>query len=288
MRQPPKFQRRTERTGTPEPIDNPPVAAPLRRAYLLSMRWFRRTLLALVALLAGPLVVLVGGDVLGSDWRTASREPAKIAPDPLTTSEAIVHVYAARTFSWRGAFGVHTWISVKPTAAPTYTVYEVIGWRGYGGHSVLTIHNGVPDRYWFGRRPQLIAEIRGKGGDDIIRKIDRAARRYPYQHTYKVYPGPNSNTFTAWVARHVPEMRLDLPPTAIGKDYLGDTLVSEAPSGTGYQFNVKGLFGVLAAVEEGLEINVAGLTFGIDPLNLAIKLPGIGRLGILPQVARSD
>ena len=252
------------------------------------MRWFGRTLLILVALLAGALLVLVGGDVLDSDWRTASREPANIAPDPLTTEEAIIHVYAARAFSWRGAFGVHTWISVKPTGAPTYTVYEVIGWRGYGGNSVLAIHNGVPDRYWFGHRPHLIAEMRGEGVDDVIQSIDRAARRYPYQHAYSVYPGPNSNTFTAWVGRHVPDLRLDLPPTAIGKDYLGDTLVSETPSGTGYQFNIKGLFGVLAAVEEGLEINIAGLTFGVDPLNLAIKLPGIGRLGLIPQVARSD
>jgi hypothetical protein len=44
------------------------------------------------------------------------------------------------------------------------------------------------------------------------------------------------------------------------------------------------LFGVLAAVEEGIEVNIIGLTFGIDPLNLAIKLPGVGRLGLIPQV----
>ena len=279
----------TPRTEAPDrPDTGSPVAGPIKRAYLMPMRWVRRTVLVLLGLLAGPVAVLVGGDVLGSDWRTASREPANIAPDPLTTKEAVVHVYAARTFTWRGAFGVHTWISVKPTAASTYTIYEVIGWRGYGGHSVLTVHNGIPDRYWFGRRPALLAELRGDGVDDIIRRIDVAARRYPYQQGYKAYPGPNSNTFTAWVARHVPELRLDLPPTAIGKDYLGDSLVSEVPSGTGYQFNVKGLFGVLAAVEEGLEVNLVGLTFGIDPLNLAIKLPGIGRLGLIPQVAKSD
>ena len=252
------------------------------------MRWVWRAFLVLLALLAGPVAVLVGGDVLGSDWRTASREPANIAPDPSTTTEAVIHVYAARTFSWRGAFGVHTWISVKPTNAKTYTIYEVIGWRGYSGHSVLTIHNGIPDRYWFGRRPELLAELRDEGVDDIIRRIDVAARRYPYQHGYKIYPGPNSNTFTAWVARRVPELRLDLPPTAIGKDYLGNRLVSEVPSGTGYQFNIKGLFGFLAAIEEGFEVNLAGLTFGVDPLDLAIKLPGIGRVGLIRQVAQSE
>ena len=63
--------------------------------------------------------------------------------------------------------------------------------------------------------------------------------------------------------------------------------MSGVPSGTGYQVNIKGLFGVMAAIEEGLEVNLIGLTFGIDPLNLAIKLPGIGRLGLIPQITRS-
>jgi len=248
------------------------------------MRTFKRTLLVLIALLAGPGLMVMGGDVLGVDWRTASRRPAKIAPDPATTREAVVHVYAARAFSWRGAFGVHTWISVKPTGAPSYTIYQVIGWRLHWQSNVLAIHNGIPDRYWYGKRPELLSELRGAGVDDIIRRIDAAARRYPYQGEYIIYPGPNSNTFTAWVARQVPELKLDLPPTAIGKDYLGDELVSEAPSGTGYQFSIKGLFGILVAVEEGLEINLLGLTFGIDPMSLAIKLPGIGRIGLLPRV----
>jgi hypothetical protein len=249
------------------------------------MQWLKRTVLFLVVLLAGPVFMLVGGDVLGGDWRTASREPANIAPDPAETREAVVHVYGARTYSWRGAFGVHTWISVKPTGAPSYTIYEVIGWRARHGGSALAIHNGIPDRYWFGSRPELLAEMRGEGVDAIIERIDTAARAYHYRDTYTIYPGPNSNTFVAWVAKQVPELRLDMPPTAIGKDYLGDSLVDRVPSGTGYQFSIKGLFGILAAVEEGLEVNIIGLTFGVDPKSLAIKLPGVGRLGLIPQVS---
>ena len=98
-----------------------------------------------------------------------------------------------------------------------------------------------------------------------------------------MYPGPNSNTFTAWVGRLIPELKLDLPPTAIGKDYLGDKLIAKAPSGTGFQFSVLGLLGLLAGVEEGIEINLAGLTFGIDPLDLALKLPAIGRIAPQPH-----
>jgi hypothetical protein len=247
--------------------------------------WMRRTAAILVVLLTGPALALMGGNVLGSDWRTASREPANMAPDPAFVREAVVQVYGARAFSWRGAFGVHTWIATKPTDETAYTVYQVIGWRLRAGLSVLSIQQDIPDRYWFGAKPELLAEQRGDGVDELIKKIDRTARAYPYRHEYSVWPGPNSNTFTAWVARHTPELKLDLPPTAIGKDFLGNDLVAAAPSGTGYQVSLRGLLGVLVGVEEGLEINVAGLTFGVDPLGLAFKLPGVGRIGLIPQVA---
>jgi hypothetical protein len=39
------------------------------------------------------------------------------------------------------------------------------------------------------------------------------------------------------------------------------------------------VLGATLAVEEGLEVNILGLTFGLDPLDLAIKLPGLGRIG---------
>ena len=57
------------------------------------------------------------GRVTAQDWRTASQEPVGLAPDPSAYPEAIVQVYAARVIGWRGVFGVHTWIAVKPAAA---------------------------------------------------------------------------------------------------------------------------------------------------------------------------
>ena len=71
----------------------------------------------------------------------------------------------------------------------------------------------------------------------------------------------------------------DRPSAASGKAYLpGGALAAVPPSGTGYQVSLFGLVGVLAAVEEGLEINLLGLSFGIDPLDLALKLPMAGRI----------
>jgi hypothetical protein len=93
-----------------------------------------------------------------------------------------------------------------------------------------------------------------------------------------VWPGPNSNTFIAHLAREIPEMRLTLPVNAIGKDYLPlGQFVAPAPSGTGYQVSVGGLFGLTVALNEGIEINLLGLAAGIDFRNPALKLPGIGR-----------
>ena len=38
--------------------------------------------------------------------------------------------------------------------------------------------------------------------------------------------------------------------------------------------------GVLLAVDEGFEINLLGLTLGVDAAVPALKLPAIGRLGL--------
>ena len=213
------------------------------------------------------------------DWRTASREPAGFAPDPAQTPEAVVQVYAARAVGWRGYFGVHTWIAAKRAGAQEFTVYEVIGYRLRRAGTAVVVHHRAPDGYWFGNRPELLRDVRGAGVEGVIDRIESAVQQYPYAAKYRVWPGPNSNTFTAFVMREVPELRVDLPPTAIGKDYLGLRSVGMTPSGTGGQVSVLGVAGVLAGVEEGLELNLLGLTFGLDPRSLSIKLPLVGRLG---------
>jgi len=229
-----------------------------------------------------PLAVLYlafSGELPAADWRTASREPAGLAPDPATTPEAVVQVYSARAVSWRGWFGVHTWIAVKPADAKAFRVHEVMGWRLRRTGTALVTRERPADGYWYGNRPELLADVRGPGVDELIARIENAVKAYPYADTYHVWPGPNSNTFVAFVLRAVPELRVDLPPTAIGKDYLGWRSVHVTPSGTGGQASLFGVLGVAAGVEEGLEVNLLGLNFGLDPKSLSLKLPVVGRLG---------
>jgi hypothetical protein len=245
-------------------------------------------LLLLFLLLAVPVMVnaCLPDPRGGVPWYQARRDSTGIAPDPATTHEAVIQVYAAQTVSWRGVFSVHSWIVVKPAGAPRYTRYEVVGFGVANGAPAIRLDRMGPDNYWFGARPELLLDRRGPDVDAIIDQIRAAVASYPYPYAYRAWPGPNSNTFTAHIARQVPELGLDLPANAIGKDFLpGGALFATAPSGTGFQLSLYGLAGILVALKEGVEINVLGLSTGIDAATPALKLPAIGRLSFRPRIA---
>ena len=235
-----------------------------------------------VALLASiPLLTLAFGAVpMSRDWRTASHRPSGHAPDPALERGAVVQVYSARTFGWRGAFAVHTWLAAKPPDADTYTRYEVIGWYSRMGQPVISVtHTRSPDTEWYSAAPTVLRDLRGPDAQAVIDKLDQAVKSYPHADVYRAWPGPNSNTFVAHVGRAIPELRLTLPANAIGKDYLpAGEFFTHSPSGTGYQASLGGVFGVIAGGDEGFELNVLGLVTGIDFVHPALKLPGIGRV----------
>jgi len=156
----------------------------------------------------------------GANWRTANRESAGIAPDPSTTKEAVLIVFGANAWGWRGWFAMHTWIAAKRSGESAYTVYDVVGWRGNSGQPVMRIAQDIPDRYWFGAKPRVLNEHRGAGVDQLIDDVEKAVQAYPWKTTYRSLPGPNSNTFTAWVGKQVPELKLVLPFSAIGSGYV--------------------------------------------------------------------
>lgn len=221
----------------------------------------------------------LSGEVVDRDWASASHAPAGLAPDPLVTREAVIQVYAARVAEWHGYFGVHSWIAVKATGAREFTIYEVMQKQLDSTGSAVAVHSRYADGHWYGNRPTLLSDVRGAGADTLIERIDAAARDYPHADRYRIWPGPNSNTFVAHIGRMVPELRLDLPATAVGKDYLGVVPIARTASGTGGQLSLFGLLGVGAGLEEGLELNLFGLIFGIDPNDMSMKLPLLGRVG---------
>ena len=247
---------------------------------MLVARVFLWVVAIVVLLLAGPVLTLAFGPVsLKGNWATASHRPTGHAPDPATHPEAIVQVYASRTFGWRGAFAVHTWLAAKPAGADRYVRYEVIGWNLYGGRSAVSVSDSrAPDAEWYGAPPQVIRDVRGPEAEAVIASLPLAVASYAYPNSYSAWPGPNSNTFIAHLGRAIPDLRLTLPSLAIGKDYLpGGQIFARTPSGTGYQMSLHGLLGVAAGADEGFEVNLLGLVAGFDLRHPAIKFPGIGR-----------
>jgi hypothetical protein len=166
------------------------------------------------------MAVTLSSCSMKQDWRTASRDSAGIAPDPASVNEAIIHIYGADAWGWRGWFAIHTWVATKRSDESEYTVFDAVGWRNYRGQAVVASQKDIPDRYWYGSKPILIKEHRGKGVDKLIDKIEQAVADYPWKDEYQAFPGPNSNTFVAWIGKRVPELELELPFSAIGSGYV--------------------------------------------------------------------
>ena len=211
-----------------------------------------------------------------ANWHTADWSSSGLLPSASSRSEAVVYVMAARTGRWKGIFAHHTWLVLKPKGANAYTRYDVVGWG-----TPVRKDNYDPDGRWYSHEPRIIASLHGREAQTAIRQIRLAIARYPFaaRGDYHIWPGPNSNTFIAYIARAVPALASGLLPTAMGKDY-SESLFGIVPSGTGWQISWRGIFGLTVAWVEGFEINLFGAVAGLDLRRPAIKLPGWGRIGM--------
>jgi hypothetical protein len=211
-------------------------------------------------------------------WRDANWSSTHMLPDAANDPPARVLVFAARPGGWKGVVAVHTWIVVKPANATEYTRYDVMG---FGQPVRINIH--APDAYWFSDRPRLVADVRGARAASAIPKIEAAVKAYPYATygAYRVWPGPNSNTFTATLLRAAPELEVAMPPEAVGRDWRADgALFGLTASRTGVEMSLYGLLGAKLGWVEGVEVDFMGLVAGLDLRHPALKIPCFGRLGV--------
>jgi hypothetical protein len=239
-------------------------------------RYIRRTLLVLFLAPVAVKVVLWSFEE-PRHWQTARWSSAGILPEAASDRQARIVVFAARTAGWRSIFAVHTWIVVKPADADEYTRYEV---TGFG--RPLRINARPPDGFWLGAMPEVVADIRGARAAAAIPRIEAAIKAYPYTEygDYRMWPGPNSNTFVATVLRAAPELEIAMPPEAIGKDFRIDgALFGLTESGTGVELSLYGLMGLKVGRIEGVELNLLTLVAGLDTQHPAVKLPAFGRIG---------
>lgn len=236
---------------------------------------------AFLLLVIAPVLISTGNYLFGDrrgNWQTADRSSAGLLPKPFEHPEALIRVYAARAVRWRGIFAMHTWIVVKERAAAHYTRYDYTAWG-----EPIRMDGFAPDGRWFGATPETVLSVDGDEAEKFIPKIRAVIENYRFRAygDYHPWPGPNSNTFVQAALDAVPELNAVLPPTAIGKDYPYDgDLYGLTPSRTGLFLTLGGYLGLKLGWVEGLELNLLGGVIGIDLRRPAIKLPGLGRLGM--------
>lgn len=172
------------------------------------------------------LAIVVAGSCLWMTTWALVPTPAgeAVAPSPQEHPEAVIQVYGADVWGWRGKFAIHTWVSIKPKGASSYRTFEVIGWRLRRNRSVVSVSSEVnPAQGWFGSPAILLHDVRGAPAEALIAKVEAAVEAYPYSSEYKMWPGPNSNSFVAWIGLQVPELGLSLPTKALGQSWMKDT-----------------------------------------------------------------
>jgi hypothetical protein len=213
------------------------------------------------------------------NWKVASWASSGVLPKANTVTPATVIILATRTGNWKSIFAEHMSIVLKPENAAQWTRYDVVGW----GNPVRK-DAYVADALWYGNTPRVIYRREGEAAAKLIPAIEASIANYPFQNkgSYSVWPGPNSNTFVSWVVRHTDGLDVELSSVAVGKDWLGRGFAMEpAPSKSGYTVSLGGFIGGTLAWDEGVELHVLGSTIGIDPGDLAIKLPALGKLSFI-------
>jgi hypothetical protein len=225
------------------------------------------------ALLALALFSVAG--CAGERFVTSSDRPDELVvqlrradlPSPLT--EIAVHYWFA-TFEPRGDARWHR-----------FELWQNGDDDGTGRANHVKVDQGDIDGGVGGGPMTIDREFRGESARRLLRILEACRTQYPHRYFYCPWPGPNSNTFAAWVLRAA-SVSADLHPKAIGKDYLDDPGgagfgAGTTTTGTGFQLETP-LAGVKLGLEDGVELHFLCLTLGIDLVPPAIKTP-VARLG---------
>ncbi len=210
-------------------------------------------------------------------WRQADWSSAGLLPEADQSPEAAIYVFSAMTGGFKGAIASHAWIVTK-NENDAYQRYDKVGWG-----RPIRINNYPADGRWYSNTPRLVVEINGEAAARLIPKVKAAIEAYPYGQPggYRIYPGPNSNTFVAHVLREVPELGAVLPADAVGRNYLPDGAVYHLDKdGRDLHVSLGGLLGLSVGMRSGLEVNFLGLVAGIDVVRPGIKVPGFGTVGL--------
>lgn len=244
------------------------------------MRFFKRLILFLLLVFILPalasLLVWEADASKPRSWHQANWTSAGILPAAEHDSSAAIYILSARTGRWKGAFSVHSWIVMKRAGAKSYARYDVVGWG-----NPLRMNAYAPDARWYSNEPEILHSIKGQSAETLIGRLESAILNYPeaQRGDYVVWPGPNSNSFIAYLLNEVPDLGLALPSNAVGRDWLpNNKWFILDPDGKNLQVSLFGVAGFAIGVRHGVEINFLGLVAGFELTDFGIKLPGFGKI----------
>ena len=247
-------------------------------------RALARLLVAIVAIFLAPALASAAWWASidrPTSWRQADWSASGILPAAEDSAAPAIYIMAARTGGMKGAFATHSWIVTKE-AGGDYRRYDKVGW----GRPVRI--DGYPaDARWYSNLPEIVGSAHGAEAERLIPEVEAAIAAYPHNGEagdpgYRIYPGPNSNSFVAHVLHDVPELGIVLPPNAVGRDYLsGGRFFAVADDGLNVHATFYGLAGFSAGIRSGIEIHLMGLVAGIDFRRIGIKVPAFGLVSVL-------
>ena len=249
-----------------------PTTRPFHRRKTLMLVFF---ILFLAPIIARAAVYAIGNDP--RSWRDADWSSIGILPAAADFAPARVVIFTGTAGAWKGVFSVHSWIVLKRPNEARWTRYDLVGWG-----EPVRLNNWPVDGRWYGNEPVMLADISGQQAEELIPRIEKAVKAYDYAQVgdYRIWPGPNSNSFVAAILRTVPELGVALPPNAVGRDFRYGFYTGRTDSGTGFEINLHGYASIKVGWIEGVEMNVLGLVAGLDLRHPGLKLPGYGRIGI--------
>jgi hypothetical protein len=172
----------------------------------------------------------------------------------------------------------HAWIVANVPGEESFRRFELGGGGSedpfrYFGNGDVAVHGIV-----FYEREELL---------DVVDCLGREKSAYHRDHPdYFPIPGPNSNTIVDYMLRHC-GVHVELPATAIGRDYRGPVGASVTSNGTGVQLETIPV-GVKLGLVEGVEVHLFDMPLGFHFWPPGVTVPvNPGRIGIDGDTHRS-
>lgn len=199
-----------------------------------------------------------------------SRRPLTSLPvEPTGPVVQLWHATLPSALRW---VAVHCWFTAFDPAVGQWRRWEVWQNADAGGTSWGHVHRDLMSPYRpVGGGPAVRqAEWQGEEAERLLAVLE-GSPEYPHRARYHYWPGPNSNTYAAWVLRQA-AVSHDFDPRAVGKDYLGLLGGRGQLTMPGFQWESP-LLGLKIARCCGVEVHLLGLTVGYRRAGRLLKTP---------------